>query len=88
MAHESFLEFKKISVDLGILDQEKDNVVIEFKRNPSEKVIDKFSLSRDSTNSSWVNNEKNFFIILRNDFGSCEDTISITIKWVLRFMVC
>lgn len=80
MAHESFLEFKKISVDLGILDQGKDNVVIEFKRNPSEKVIDKFSLSRDSTNSSWVNNEKNFFIILRNDFGSCEDTISITIK--------
>ena len=80
MAHESFLEFKKISVDLGNLDQGKDNVVIEFKRNPSEKLIDKFSLSKDSTNSNWVNNEKNFFIILSNDLSSCEDTLSITIK--------
>ena len=80
MAHESFLEFKKISVDLGNIDKGKDNVLIEFKRNPSEKVIDKFSLSRDSTNSNWVNKEKNFFLILSNDYGSCEDTLSITIK--------
>ena len=80
MALESFLEFKKISAELENLDQGKDNVVIEFKRKPSEKVIDKFTLSKDSTSSNWVNNEKNFFIILSNDASSREDTLSITIK--------
>ena len=80
MALESFLEFKKISAELENLDQGKDNVVIEFKRKPIEKVIDKFTLSKDSTSSKWVNNEKNFFIILSNDASSREDTLSITIK--------
>ena len=80
MALESFLEFKKISAELENLDQGKDNVVIEFKRKPIEKVIDKFTLSKDSTSSNWVNNEKNFFIILSNDASSREDTLSITIK--------
>ena len=80
MALESFLEFKKISAELENLDQGKDNVVIKFKRNPSEKVIEKFTLSKDSTSSNWVNNEKNFFIILSNDASSREDTLSITIK--------
>ena len=82
MALESFLEFKKVSAELGNPDRGKDNVVIEFKRNPSEKVIDKFTLSRDSTSSNWVNNEKIFFIILSNDASSRGDTLSITIKWV------
>ena len=80
MALESFLEFKKISAELENLDQGKDNVVVEFLRKPSEKVIDKFTLSKDSTSSNWVNNEKNFFIILSNDASSREDTLSITIR--------
>ena len=75
-----FLEFKKISAELENLDQAKDHVVVEFIRKPSEKVIDKFPLSKDSTSSNWVNNEKNFFIILSNDASSREDTLSITIR--------
>ena len=80
MALESFLEFKKISVELGNPDRGKNDVVIEFKRNPSEKVIDKFTLTRDSTSLNWVNNEKIFFIILSNDDSSRGETLSITIK--------
>ena len=80
MALESFLEFKKISAKLENLDSGKDNVVIEFRRKPSNKVIDKFSLSSDTANSNWVNNDKIFFIGLSNDVSPQNDALSITIK--------
>ena len=85
MALESFLEFKKISAKLENLDSGKDNVVIEFRRKPSNKVIDKFSLSSDTANSNWVNNDKIFFIGLSNDVSPQNDALSITIKWVNTF---
>ena len=79
MVLESFLEVKEISVDLGNLLEEEDNAYIEFTRKPSGKVLNKFNLIKELSNS-WVNHGNIFFIILSNDANSCEDLLSITVK--------